>query len=118
MANLASRNHVERVLAAAQDMTATTGEPGIATSWRRCLVDHKLDPARRGPPRTLTQSELKDCAAPIDELMHLAMPELEDLYRVVREAGYCVNLADTNATVLVSRLPEGEAATILRKWKV
>ncbi|MBN9043758.1 MAG: sigma-54-dependent Fis family transcriptional regulator [Rhizobiales bacterium 62-47] len=118
MANLASRNHVERVLAAAQDMTATTGEPGIATSWRRCLVDHKLDPARRGPPRTLTQSELKDCAAPIDALMHLAMPELEDLYRVVREAGYCVNLADTNATVLVSRLPEGEAATILRKWKV
>lgn len=66
----------------------------------------------------MTQSELKTFTAPMDEMIHLAMPELDDLYRVVREAGYCVNLADANATVLVSRLPEGEAATILRRWKV
>lgn len=118
MANLVAQGHVARVLSVADGAATLAGEPRIATSWRRCLVDHKLDPARRGPPQTLTQSELKHCAAPIDELIHMAMPELEDLYRVVREAGYCVNLADTNATILVSRLPEGEAATILRQWKV
>ncbi|HEY4204160.1 MAG TPA: sigma-54-dependent Fis family transcriptional regulator [Xanthobacteraceae bacterium] len=118
MANLTARNHVERVLSAARDVAATTGEARIAHSWRRSLVDHKLDPGRRGPPQTVTQSELKTFTAPMDEMIHLAMPELDDLYRVVREAGYCVNLADANATVLVSRLPEGEAATILRRWKV
>ena len=118
MANLTARNHVERVLSAARDVAATTGEARIAHSWRRSLVDHKLDPGRRGPPQTVTQSELKTFTEPMDEMIHLAMPELDDLYRVVREAGYCVNLADANATVLVSRLPEGEAATILRRWKV
>ena len=118
MANLAAQGHVARVLSVADGAAALAGEPRIASSWRRCLMDHKLDPARRGPPQTLTQSELKDCAAPIDQLIRMAMPDLEDLYRVVREAGYCVNLADTNATILVSRLPDGEAAAILREWKI
>lgn len=117
MAKLMAEGHVARVLSVADGAT-TADDPRIANSWRRCLVDHKLDPARRGPPLTLTQSELRHCAEPIDALIRTATPELEDLYRVVREAGYCVNLADTNATILLSRLPEGEAATILRQWKV
>ncbi len=45
---------------------------------------------------------------PLEETIQLATSELEDLARVLREAGYCVNLADPNATMLVSRLP-GEA---------
>ena len=118
MANLEARNHVERVLSVAHNEATVVGEPGIANSWRRCLVDHKLDPARRGPPRTLTRSELKRHAEPIDGLIHLATPELEDLYGALRSTGYCVNLADTNAAILFSRLPDGEAATILRQWKV
>lgn len=117
MADLAGRTHVERVQSVALSLAATE-EPRIANSWRRCLMDHKLDPARRGPPLTLTQTELKSTAEPMDELIHLAMPELDDLYRVLRGAGYCVNLADVNATILVSRLPEGEAAAILRRSKV
>lgn len=117
MADLAGRTHVERVQSVALS-SAAAEEPRIANSWRRCLMDHKLDPARRGPPLTLTRTELKSTAEPMDELIHLAMPELDDLYRVLRGAGYCVNLADINATILLSRLPEGEAATILRRSKV
>jgi transcriptional regulator of acetoin/glycerol metabolism len=113
-----ARSHVERVLSAVDDMAVADGEPRIANSWRRCLTHHKLDPARRGPPRTLTQSELKNFAAPLDETIRLATPELDDLFRIVRVAGYCVNFADTNATMLVSRLPGGEAATLLREWKI
>ncbi len=113
-----ARSHVERVLSVANDATVANGEARIADSWRRCLVHHKLDPARRGPPRTLTQSELKDFAAPLDEMIRLAMPELDDLFRIVRLGGYCVNFADTSATMLVSRLPGGDAADTLREWKV
>lgn len=118
MVNLATRSHVERVLAVAGNAVAVDGESRIVNSWKRCLVDHKLDPGRSGPPRTLLQSELKLSAERIDRLIHLATPELEALYGQVRDAGYCVNLADVDATILVSRLPDGEAATILRKWKV
>jgi transcriptional regulator of acetoin/glycerol metabolism len=113
-----ARSHVERVLSAVDDTAVADGEPRIANSWRRCLTHHKLDPARRGPPRTLTQSELKNFAAPLDETIRLATPELDDLFRIVRVAGYCVNFADTHATMLVSRLPGGEAATLLREWKI
>ncbi|WP_398471124.1 sigma-54-dependent Fis family transcriptional regulator [Tardiphaga sp.] len=118
MANLATRSHVERVLAVAGNAVTVEGEPRIVNSWKRCLVDHKLDPGRSGPPRTLLQSELKVSAERIDRLIHLATPELDALYGQVRDAGYCVNLADVDATILISRLPDGEAATILRKWKV
>lgn len=118
MANLATRSHVERVLAVAENAVTVEGEPRIVNSWKRCLVDHKLDPGRSGPPRTLLQSELKLSAERIDRLIHVATPELDILYGQVRDAGYCVNLADVDATILVSRLPDGEAATILRKSKV
>lgn len=54
----------------------------------------------------------------MEETIRLATSELEDLARVLRDAGYCVNLADANATMLFSRLP-GEADTeIFLRWKV
>ena len=43
-------------------------------------------------------------------MIRVAVPELEDLARVLRDAGYCVNLADPNATMLISRLPGGTDA--------
>ena len=118
MGSVASRSHVERVLAVAESAVAVDGESRIVNSWKRCLVDHKIDPARSGPPRTLMQSELRQRAQCVDRLIHVAAPELDHLYTLVRDAGYCVNLADVDATILVSRLPDGEAATILRQWKV
>ena len=118
MANLATRSHVEHVLAAAGSVVAAEGEPRIVNSWKRCLVDHKLDPGRTGPPLTLMQSELKLSAERVDQLIHFATPELGNLYGWLRGAGYCVNLADLDATILVSHLPDGEAATILRRSKV
>ncbi|MFB9262788.1 sigma-54-dependent Fis family transcriptional regulator [Bradyrhizobium erythrophlei] len=118
MANLAASNHVARVLSAANHLAGVETESRIATSWRRCLVNHKLDPARRGPPQTLTEAEVRHVAEPMEELIQVALPELEDLARVLRDSGYCVNLADPNATMLVSRLPEGDYARMFLEWKI
>ncbi|KWV53918.1 AAA family ATPase [Bradyrhizobium macuxiense] len=118
MANLAASNHVARVLSAANQMAGVDTEARIATSWRRCLVSHKLDPARRGPPQTLTEAEVRHIAEPMEDLIQVAIPELEDLARVLRDSGYCVNLADPNATMLVSRLPEGDYARMFLEWKI
>ncbi len=52
------------------------------------------------------------------ESIRLATPELEDLARVLREAGYCVNLADASATMLVSRLPGEADANMFLEWKI
>ncbi|GLR87975.1 sigma-54-dependent Fis family transcriptional regulator [Bradyrhizobium iriomotense] len=118
MASLSASNHVARVLSVATHAADVDAESRIANSWRRCLINHKLDPARQGPPQTLTEAEVRNVAEPMERLIRLATPELEDLARVLREAGYCVNLADPNATMLWSRLP-GEADTeIFLRWKV
>ncbi|WP_186294381.1 sigma-54-dependent Fis family transcriptional regulator [Bradyrhizobium guangdongense] len=118
MASLAASNHVARVLSVAKEVADVDAPSRIATSWRRCLINHKLDPARQGPPQTLTEAEVRHVAEPMEELIRLATPELENLARVLREAGYCVNLADSNATMLLSRLPGAADADIFLRWKV
>ena len=118
MASLSASNHVARVLSVADQVADIDNGSRIANSWRRCLIDHKLDPARRGPPQTFTEAEVRHVAEPMEELIRVAVPELEDLARVLRDAGYCVNLADPNATMLISRLPGGADDRMFLQWGV
>lgn len=118
MASLSASNHVARVLSVANHVADVDASSRIANSWRRCLIAHKLDPARQGPPQTLTESEIRHVAAPMEETIRLLTPELDDLARVLRDAGYCVNLADANATMLFSRLPGEADARMLMDWKI
>ncbi|MBR0741835.1 sigma-54-dependent Fis family transcriptional regulator [Bradyrhizobium liaoningense] len=118
MASLSASNHVARVLSVASHVADVDASSRIANSWRRCLVNHKLDPARQGPPQTLTEAEIRHVAEPMEETIRLATPELDDLARVLRETGYCVNLADANATMLFSRLPGEADARMFLDWKI
>ncbi|MET4804128.1 sigma-54-dependent Fis family transcriptional regulator [Bradyrhizobium sp. LB11.1] len=118
MASLSASNHVARVLSVANHVADVDAESRIATSWRRCLIGHKLDPARQGPPQTLTEAEIRHVAEPLEETIRLLTPELDDLARVLRDAGYCVNLADANATMLFSRLPGESDARLFMDWKI
>lgn len=118
MASLSASNHVARVLSVANHVADVDAESRIAASWRRCLINHKLDPARQGPPQTLTESEIRHVAEPMEETIRLLTPELDDLARVLRDAGYCVNLADANATMLFSRLPGEADARMFMDWKI
>lgn len=118
MASLSASNHVARVLSVANHVADVEAESRIAASWRRCLISHKLDPARQGPPQTLTEAEVRHVAEPMEETIRLLTPELDDLARVLRDAGYCVNLADANATMLFSRLPGEADARMFMDWKI
>lgn len=118
MASLSASNHVARVLSVANHVADVDAESRIAASWRRCLISHKLDPARQGPPQTLTEAEVRHVAEPMEETIRLLTPELDDLARVLRDAGYCVNLADANATMLFSRLPGEADARMFMDWKI
>lgn len=118
MASLSASNHVDRVLSVANHVADVDASSRIANSWRRCLISHKLDPARQGPPQTLTESEIRHVAEPMEETIRLLTPELDDLARVLRHAGYCVNFADANATMLFSRLPGEADARMFMDWKI
>ena len=69
MASLSASNHVARVLSVADQVTGIDNGSRIANSWRRCLIDHKLDPARRGPPQTFTEAEVRHVTEPMEELI-------------------------------------------------
>ncbi|WP_375310894.1 sigma-54-dependent Fis family transcriptional regulator [Bradyrhizobium sp. A5] len=122
MASLSASNHVARVLSVANRVTDRLADVDatsrIANSWRRCVISHKLDPARQGPPQTLTEAEIRHVAEPMEETIRFVTPELDDLARVLRDAGYCVNLADANATMLFSRLPGEADARLFMDWKI
>ncbi|WP_369721175.1 sigma-54-dependent Fis family transcriptional regulator [Bradyrhizobium sp. LLZ17] len=118
MASLSASNHVARVLSVANHVADVDASSRIANSWRRCLISHKLDPARQGPPQTLTEAEIRHVAEPLEQTIRLLTPELDDLARVLRDAGYCVNLADANATMLFSRLPGEADAKMFMDWKI
>ncbi|WP_375157150.1 sigma-54-dependent Fis family transcriptional regulator [Bradyrhizobium sp. RDT46] len=118
MASLSASNHVARVLSVANHVADVDASSRIASSWRRCLVNHKLDPARQGPPQTFTEAEVRHAAEPMEETIRLVTPELDDLARALRDAGYCVNLADANATMLFSRLPGEADARMFLDWKI
>ena len=62
MASLSASNHVARVLSVATHAADVDAESRIANSWRRCLISHKLDPARQGPPQTLTEAGIRHVA--------------------------------------------------------
>ncbi|RXH12484.1 sigma-54-dependent Fis family transcriptional regulator [Bradyrhizobium guangzhouense] len=118
MASLSASNHVARVLSVANHVADVDASSRIENSWRRCLISHKLDPARQGPPQTLTEAEIRHVAEPMEETIRLLTPELDDLARVLRDTGYCVNLADANATMLFSRLPGEADARMFMDWKI
>ncbi|MDD1531681.1 sigma-54-dependent Fis family transcriptional regulator [Bradyrhizobium sp. WBOS7] len=118
MASLSASNHVARVLSVANHVADVDASSRIASSWRRCLVNHKLDPARQGPPQTFTEAEVRHAAEPMEETIRLVTPELDDLACALRDAGYCVNLADANATMLFSRLPGEADARQFLDWKI
>ncbi|MBC9877277.1 sigma-54-dependent Fis family transcriptional regulator [Bradyrhizobium sp. INPA01-394B] len=118
MASLSASNHVARVLSVANHLADVDASSRIENSWRRCLMSHKLDPARQGPPQTLTEAEMRHVAEPMEETIRLLTPELDALARVLRDAGYCVNLADATATMLFSRLPGEADARMFMDWKI
>ena len=96
--------HAEHVYSLAEGTAPSSGVEDISTSWQRSANEYGVDPANSRAPRILTLGELKDFREPLDELVFSARKEIDQLYRVVREAGYTVLFCD-------SSLPRKKAKT-------
>jgi transcriptional regulator of acetoin/glycerol metabolism len=62
-----------------------------------------VDPIDSQAPRILTSIELKDFREPLDQLIFSAQEEMDQLYEVVREAGYAVLLCDGSGVAVEHR---------------
>src|SRR5690606_6131553 len=110
--------HSGRLLArAGRKMAALApGDPQrtIMASWQRCLNDHGLQPDRVARPTVVTQAELRDYQAPLEDLIALSRGEIERLHGRLADHDYLVMLADPNGVAVHFRCVEPLAAECRR----
>src|ERR1700741_1489128 len=99
--------HAERVSSVAEGATPPPGIEAVSSSWQRSAKNYGLDPVDSKAPRILTPAELNYFREPLGKLIFSAQEEIDQLYKVVREAGYAVLLCDSCGVAVAHR---GEAA--------
>ena len=107
--------HAEHVYSVAEGATPPLGIQAVSSSWQRSAKKHGLDPLDSKAPRVLTSAELKHFREPLDKLISSAQQELDELYKVVREAGYAVLLCDSSG-VAVAHRGEDALASQFQYW--
>ena len=107
--------HAEHVCSVAQGATPPPGIQAVSSSWQRSAKKHGLDPVDNKAPRIVTPAELKHFREPLDKLIFSAQEELDELYKVVREAGYAVLLCNSSG-VAVAHRGEDMLASEFQYW--
>lgn len=88
-------SHIDAVLTLANaPHLSADRDPIIARSWRRCVHDYGLDPARPSEARFVPRQVLREHQDQADELINVARAGVEQLYRQVAELGYVILLTD------------------------
>ncbi|WMT72017.1 helix-turn-helix domain-containing protein [Bradyrhizobium sp. Ash2021] len=95
--------HAEHVYSVAEGAMPPPGIEAVSSSWQRSAKKYLLDPVDSKAPRILTPAELKHFREPLDKLIFSAQEELDQLYKVVREAGYTVLFCDSSGVAVAHR---------------
>src|SRR6201985_3255890 len=104
-----------RVHSVAEGAAPPLGIQAVSSSWQRSAKKHGLDPLDRQSPHVVTPAELKHFREPLDKLIFTAQQEIDELYEVVREAGYTVLLCDSSG-VAVAHRGENALASQFQYW--
>ncbi|MEY4508632.1 MAG: hypothetical protein RLZZ450_754 [Pseudomonadota bacterium] len=102
--------HAERVAVALEGHDTDPRTEEVLDSWRRSVAVHRLDPAAPHGPDYVSDRELSRAREPLDQLLRVAQVELDQLYELVRRAGYCVLFSDASGTVVENRQDDVDAA--------
>lgn len=95
-------SHLERVrnLIAGRIVNPGGDVARLASSYRRSLDDYRLDPASTTGPRILTSGELRAIQQAEEGFLRSTGQCLPRLHAMVREAGYCVILANAHGVTI------------------
>jgi sigma-54 dependent transcriptional regulator, acetoin dehydrogenase operon transcriptional activator AcoR len=109
-------HHADRVLRLAAGARAPVDEltPEVDVSWRRCLNEFKLDPARDYHPTVLDPGRLKELQDEHEDLVQIARAEMDCLYEHIAGSGYALLLADTDGVILCERIDPALRAMFVR----
>lgn len=111
------RRHVETVYAAIAGEADGLEVEAISHSWRRSAEIFQVEAESHEAPHILTEGALRLSKEPMEGVVRAAQPELEQLHRVVRQAGYATLLCDTDGVMVDARGSEERSAE-LRYWGI
>ena len=101
MTNQAQNRHIDNVMSVAMHGTAANGANElIHNSWRRCVNDYGLDPARPKAPHIVTSATLRAHQEQIEEFMQVARVGMEQMYKRVSSLGYVLLLTDAQGVTV------------------
>src|SRR5258705_779391 len=103
--------HAEHVYSVSEGATPPPPIAVVSSSWQRSAHKHAIDPVdTTRAPRIVTPGELKDHREPVDELIFSAQEEIDQLYKVVREARYAVLFCDSSGVAVEHRGDDAQAS--------
>ncbi|WP_018717601.1 sigma-54-dependent Fis family transcriptional regulator [Arhodomonas aquaeolei] len=89
------RSHIDAIIRCAGSDLPIPGKASlIERSWKRCVLEHGLDPSRPRAARIVTSETLREHQDRADELLNVARAGVEQLYRQVAQLGYVLLLTD------------------------
>ena len=107
--------HAQHVYSVAEGAVPLPGVEAVSSSWQRSASKYGVDPVDDKAPSIVTPGELKDFREPLDKLIFNALEEIDQLYKLVREAGYVVLFCD-DAGVAVEHRGEDAQAPSFEYW--
>ena len=89
----------------------------IFESWRRCLLDFRVDARDISAPHVITQKELKVFREPLENIIVQAQEEIDRLYAVLRQHAYVVLLCNRQGVAIHHRGDEANAGEF-KNWGI
>ena len=86
-------------------------------SWRRCLLDYRVDARNFAAPHIITQNELKVSREPLENILIQAQEEMDRLYAVLHKHAYVVLLCDRQGVAIHHRGDEANAGEF-KHWGI
>jgi AraC-like DNA-binding protein len=109
--------HEERIEFVAEGASGSFQPEAIDDSWRRCLVDFRVDPRSGSVPLLLTERELRISREPLGSFLLQAQEEIDRLYAIVRPQSYVVLLCNSDGVAIHHRGDESKDQEF-RQWGI
>src|SRR5258705_13912309 len=96
-------SHEERIELVADGVSESFQPEAIDDSWRRCLLDFRVDSQSSSVPNLLTERELRISREPLHSFLLQAQEEIDRLYAIVRPQSYVVLLCNSDGVAIHHR---------------
>jgi AraC-like DNA-binding protein/PAS domain-containing protein len=110
-------SHGDRVELNVNNENLLSEREEIFESWRRCLLDFRVDAGDGSAPHIITQNELKVSREPLENIVVQAQEEIDRLYGVLRPHGYVVLLCNREGVAIHHRGDEANAGEF-KHWGI